>query len=367
MEYRLLGRSGLKVSVFSFGAMTFGGSGMFASVGKTKSAEARRQIDLCLEAGVNLFDTADVYSDGRSEELLGEALGARRSQVLIATKFFGRTGPGVNDLGGSRRHIIDACAASLKRLKTDYIDLYQVHNQDMLTPPEETLRAFDDLVRAGKVRYIGSSNHAGWTQMRALATSDRLRISRYVSQQIQYSLLERGAEHELLPLGVNEGVGALIWGPLSAGYLSGKFNRMGDARGTRLGARGQLSTTHTERARRVVAVVEEIARGVGATASQVALNWVARKAGVSSIIIGARTSAQLKDNLAAATWSLQDAQIVRLDEVSAVALPYPYSMHRLYMGDRNPIAPLQPALPDRASPVVVGTGRLQRRGRSGQA
>jgi len=236
MEYRLLGRSGLKVSVFSFGAMTFGGSGMFASVGKTKSAEARRQIDLCLEAGVNLFDTADVYSDGRSEELLGEALGARRSQVLIATKFFGRTGPGVNDLGGSRRHIIDACAASLKRLKTDYIDLYQVHNQDMLTPPEETLRAFDDLVRAGKVRYIGSSNHAGWTQMRALATSDRLRISRYVSQQIQYSLLERGAEHELLPLGVNEGVGALIWGPLSAGYLTGKFNRMDDAKGTRLGA-----------------------------------------------------------------------------------------------------------------------------------
>jgi aryl-alcohol dehydrogenase-like predicted oxidoreductase len=201
MEYRLLGRSGLKVSAFSFGAMTFGGSGMFANVGNTQSAEARRQIDMCLDAGVNLFDTADAYSEGRSEELLSEALGARRPQVLVATKFFGRTGPGVNDLGASRHHILNACEASLRRLKTDYIDLYQIHNQDLVTPPEETLRALDDLVRAGKVRYIGSSNHAGWTKMRALATSDRLGITRYVSQQIQYSLLERSAENELLAAG----------------------------------------------------------------------------------------------------------------------------------------------------------------------
>jgi aryl-alcohol dehydrogenase-like predicted oxidoreductase len=194
MEYRLLGRSGLKVSVFSFGAMTFGGAGRFAGVGETKGAEAKRQIDMCLDAGVNLFDTADMYSEGQSEEVLAEALGARRPRVLIATKFFGQTGPGPNDQGASRHHIIEACEASLRRLKTDYIDLYQIHNQDLLTPAEETLRALDDLVRAGKVRYIGSSNHSGWTKMKALATSEQLGFNRYVSQQIQYSLLEREAE-----------------------------------------------------------------------------------------------------------------------------------------------------------------------------
>lgn len=348
MEYRVLGRSGLKVSVFSFGAMTFGGSGMFASVGNTRGAEAKRQIDMCLEAGVNLFDTADVYSRGESEEVLSEALGAGRPQVLVATKFLGPTGPGVNDLGASRRHIINACEASLKRLKTDYIDLYQVHNQDLITPPEETLRALDDLVRAGKVRYLGSSNHGGWTKMRALATSDRLGITRYVSQQIQYSLLQRNAENELLPLGVHEGVGALIWGPLATGYLTGKFRNMADTHGTRLGARGQFATADNDRARHVVDVVEEIARSrAGTTASQVALNWIARKAGVSSIIIGARTTAQLEDNLAAASWSLSDAEIARLDQVSAVSLPYPYNMHREYTGGRNPTAPLLAPLPEK--------------------
>jgi aryl-alcohol dehydrogenase-like predicted oxidoreductase len=266
--------------------------------------------------------------------------------VLIATKFLGRTGPGVNDLGASRRHIISAGEASLKRLKTDYIDLYQVHSQDLVTPPEETLRALDDLVRSGKVRYIGSSNHAGWTKMRALATSDHLGITRYVSQQIQYSLLKRDAENELLPLGVHEGVGALIWGPLASGYLTGKFKSPADAIGTRLDARSQFATTDTDRARCVVAAIEEIARGyAGATASQVALNWIARKAGVSSIIIGARSIAQLKDNLAAATWSLNDTQIARLDQVSATELAYPYKMHQQFMGDRNPNAGLLPSLP----------------------
>ena len=349
MEYRLLGRSGLKVSAFAFGAMTFGGSGMFASMGNTDGSEAKRQIDICLDAGVNLFDTADVYSAGRSEELLGEALGARRPQVLVATKFVGRTGAGVNDLGASRHHIINACDASLKRLKTDYIDLYQVHNQDMITPPEETLRALDDLVRSGKVRYVGSSNHAGWTQMRALATADRLGMTRYVSQQIQYSLLRREAENELLPLGVHEGVGALIWGPLASGYLTGKFKSKADVDGTRLGARGQFATTDTDRGRRIVAVVEEIARSrAGTGASQVALNWIARKAGVSSILVGARNTAQLQDNLAAATWSLNDEEVTRLDEVSAVSLPYPYHMHRDFMGDRNPSSPLLPPLRDRS-------------------
>jgi aryl-alcohol dehydrogenase-like predicted oxidoreductase len=345
MEYRLLGRSGLKVSAFSFGAMTFGGSGFFSTVGETKLDEARRQIDMCLDAGVNLFDTADIYSGGESEELLGEALGARRPSVLIATKFLARMGPGENDLGASRLHIIQACEASLRRLKTDYIDLYQIHNQDLLTPPEETLRAFDDLVRAGKVRYIGSSNHSGWTKMRALATSDRLGLARYISQQIQYSLLRRDAEDELLPLGVHEGVGALIWGPLASGYLSGKFRDGANREGTRLGARGQLADTDTERARRIVAAIEAIAGPRGVSLSQVALNWVARRPGVASIIVGARTSEQLADNLAAATWSLDDAEMARLDEASALPARYPYTMHRDFQAERNPALPLLPPLP----------------------
>jgi aryl-alcohol dehydrogenase-like predicted oxidoreductase len=346
MEYRLLGRSGLKVSTFSFGAMTFGGSGMFANIGDTKEADARAQIDMCLDAGVNLFDTANVYSNGESEELLAAALGTRRPQVLIATKFFGRTGPGVNDLGASRHHIVNACEASLRRLKTDYIDLYQIHNQDLLTPPEETLRALDDLVCAGKVRYIGSSNHAGWTQMRALATSDRLGRSRYISQQIKYSLLDRDAEDELLPLGVHEGVGALIWGPLASGYLSGKFTHGAGTDPTRLGKGGHLSSTDTEQARRVVALLQDIAGAhSGASLSQVALNWVVRKAGISTVLIGARTAMQLADNLAAAQWSLSDEEIARLDEASAVPIRYPYQMHRDYGGDRNPQAGLLPGVP----------------------
>jgi aryl-alcohol dehydrogenase-like predicted oxidoreductase len=347
MEYRFLGRSGLQVSAFSFGAMTFGGSGMFASVGNTGEADARRQIDMCLEAGVNLFDTADVYSEGQSEELLGKALGPRRPDVLIATKFLGRTGPGMNALGASRHHIIAACEDSLRRLGTDWIDLYQIHNQELVTPVEETLRAMDDLVRSGKVRYIGSSNHSGWTKMRALATSDRLGLTRYISQQIQYSLLERGAEDELLPLGVHEGVGALIWGPLASGYLSGKFENLSDTKGTRLGARGHLAGRDTEQSRKVVEMLREIARSrVGASPSQVALNWIARQPGISSIIVGARTDEQLVDNLAAATWSLTDEEIARLDEVSATLPRYPYTMHRAYQGDRNPQAPLQPPHPD---------------------
>jgi aryl-alcohol dehydrogenase-like predicted oxidoreductase len=350
MEYRQLGRSGLKVSSFCFGVMTFGGTGMFAGIGDTTAADARRQIDMCRDAGVNLFDTANMYSDGKSEEELAEALGANRSKVLIATKFFGRTGPGVNDMGGSRHSIVNACEASLRRLKTDYIDLYQLHNQDLLTPPEETLRALDDLVRAGKVRYIGSSNHAGWTKMRALATSDRLNLNRYVSQQIKYSLLDRDSENELLPLGVEEGVGALIWGPLASGYLSGKFRasaQAGPTGTTRMSTRDMLANTDTDQARSVVELLAEIAGDhAGASISQVALNWIVRKAGVSSIIVGARTSAQLADNLAAAEWSLTDEEIARLDDASATPARYPYDMHRNYGGDRNPAAALLAKIPE---------------------
>ncbi len=345
MEYRLLGRSGLKVSAFSFGAMTFGdGSGIYKTVGNTKGEDARAQIARCLDMGVNLFDTADVYTSGQSEELLGEVLKPIRQQVLIATKCLARMGPGVNDLGASRKHIIEACDASLKRLGTDYIDLYQIHNQDLIVPPEETLRALDDLVRSGKVRYIGSSNHAGWTKMRALATSDKLGLTRYISQQIRYSLLDRNAENELLPLGVNEGLGALIWGPLASGFLSGKFRSGGDASGTRLGGRGSLPAMDNEFTRGVVDVVAAIAGERGKSLSQVSLNWLARKAGVASIIVGARTMAQLEDNLGASTWSLSDAEMARLDQASALPLVYPYDMHRSFMGDRNPAAGLLPGI-----------------------
>ena len=345
MQYRLLGRSGLQVSAFSFGAMTFGGLGYFASVGATQAADARRQVDMALDAGVNLFDTADIYSQGRSEELLAEALGPRRPQVVIATKAFGVTGHrGVNDRGASRRHLVAACEASLRRLNTDYIDLYQIHNQDRLTPPEETLRALDDLVSAGKVRYIGSSNHAGWWQMKALATSDRLGLVRYVSQQIQYSLRFRDSEAELLPLGVEEGVGALIYSGLARGYLTGKF-RGGDPGETRIAAHGNLHDYDTPHGRRILQAIDEVVAGrPGVTASQVALNWVVRRPGVASVIIGARTSEQLADNLAASTWSLSDAEMARLDEASALTLPYPYARHLTENAAHNPQPPLQPPL-----------------------
>jgi aryl-alcohol dehydrogenase-like predicted oxidoreductase len=345
MEYRPLGRSGLLVSAFSFGAMTFGdGRGMFGSVGDTRGEEAQRQIDMCIEAGVNLFDTADLYTEGQSEELLGQTLKSRRQQVLIATKCYGKTGPSVNDLGAGRKHIVEACEASLRRLGTDYIDLYQIHNQDLLVPIEETLRALDDLVRAGKVRYVGSSNHSGWTKMRALATADRLGLARYVSQQIRYSLLDRSSENELLPMGVHEGVGAMIWGPLASGYLSGKFQKGGDLGQTRIGARGGLDALDNEHTRRALSAVEDVAQARDVSHAQVALNWVARRPGVATIIVGARTSAQLSDNLGAATWSLNDTEMEHLDKASQQPRIYPYDMHQTYQAARNPALPLQPPI-----------------------
>jgi aryl-alcohol dehydrogenase-like predicted oxidoreductase len=339
MELRFLGASGLQVSALSYGAMTFGGGNeRFDAMGGTHGDEARRLIDICLEAGVNLFDTADVYSAGRSEEVLGETLAGRRDKVLIATKAFGRTGEGAHDTGLSRRHLIQACEASLRRLKTDWIDLYQVHNFDAVVPVEETLRALDDLVRSGKVRYIGSSNHAGWQLMKTLGVSERLGLARYVGQQIQYSLLVRDAEQELLPAGVDQGVGALIWSPLAQGYLSGKF---GDSSAretpTRLTATGGLKSWDNERGRSVVRVLTEIAADHdGASPSQVALNWLLARPGVSTVIIGARNEAQLRDNLAAATWSLSPEEMRRLDLVSQTPVVYPNSHQRFYGGERNP-------------------------------
>jgi aryl-alcohol dehydrogenase-like predicted oxidoreductase len=336
VHLRSLGSSGLQVSTLCFGVMTFGpGKGMFSAVGNTQKDDARRQVDLCIEAGVNLFDTADAYSNGQSEEILAAALGERRSSVLIATKAFARTGKGVHDIRLSRRHLVAACEASLKRLDTDWIDLYQVHNFDGLTPVDETLRALDDLVRAGKVRYIGCSNHHAWQLMKALNCSERCGLQRYVAQQIQYSLAVRDAETELLPAGVDQGVGALVWSPLAMGYLSGKF-RGGSVQQTRLQAWSQLESIDTARTRAVVEALFEMAGARGASPSQVALNWVSSRAGVTSVIVGARTEEQLRDNLAAASWSLKPEEISKLDQVSATPVPYPRTTHDMFHPERNP-------------------------------
>ena len=337
MERRYLGNSGLAVSVLGFGAMTFSdGDGQFGGVGATRGADAMRQIDMCLDAGVTLFDTADVYAAGRSEEILGEALGPRRKHVVVATKAFGRMGRYDHDTGLSRRHLIDACDASLKRLGTDWIDLYQVHSFDALVPLEETLRALDDLVTAGKIRYIGCSNYAGWQLMKAQAVSRERGYARYVGQQIQYSLMVRDAEQELLPCGVDQGVGALIWSPLAQGFLSGKFR--GDTGApTRLQQSGRLKAYETPTGAAVLDAIDAIvaARG-GVSHSQVALNWLLRRPGVSAVLVGARTDAQLADNLAATQWSLLDEEMEALDRASQTPMQYPNSHHRIFTHERNP-------------------------------
>jgi aryl-alcohol dehydrogenase-like predicted oxidoreductase len=320
--------------------MTLGGEGRFAAMGNVQVPEARRFIEICLDAGVNLFDTADIYSFGKSEEVLGQALGTRRKDVLVATKVFVRLEPGANKAGLSRHHIIEACEASLRRLRTDYIDLYQAHNFDALTPLEETLRAFDDLVRAGKVRYIGSSNYSGWHLMKALAISDRLSLTRYISQQINYSLIARDAENELIPLGLDQGVGVMAWSPLQFGLLSGKFRRGGEKPSeSRLNTLEVPGTLDEERAWRIIDVLEEIAQSRGVSVAQVALNWVMRKPRVDTVIIGARNEKQLRDNLAAAAWTLTDEEVGRLDAVSAVPLPYPRWHQQKFAGERNPPLP----------------------------
>jgi aryl-alcohol dehydrogenase-like predicted oxidoreductase len=339
MEYRLLGASGLEVSVLSFGTMTLGGEGRFAAMGNVQAEEARRQVEICIEAGVNLFDTADIYSFGKSEEVLGQALGARRKDIVLATKVFVRLEPGANKAGLSRRHILEACEASLRRLGTDCIDLYQAHNFDSLTPLDETLRAFEDLIRAGKIRYAGCSNYSGWQLMKALSVSDRLGIQRYISQQINYSLLARDAEHELVPAGLDQGTGIMAWSPLQFGLLSGKFHR-GQTKPSesRLNSLDAPGAVDEERLHRIVDALAEIAAQRGVSISQAALNWVTRKPGVDTVIIGARNEQQLRDNLAAANWTLADAEVERLDEVSALPLPYPYWHQQKFAGDRNPPA-----------------------------
>jgi aryl-alcohol dehydrogenase-like predicted oxidoreductase len=326
MEYRALGRSGLRVSVLTMGTMTFGGTGPFANVGSTALEEARRQVDQCLDAGVNLFDTADVYSGGLSEEILGKALNGRRDEVLIATKVRMPMGSGPNDAGLSLHHIISGCEASLRRLGTDHIDLYQVHEWDGATPLEETLEALDRLVRSGKVRYVGCSNYAGWHLMKALGIADRYGLPRFVSQQIHYTLQAREAEYELIPAAVDQGLGVLVWSPLAGGLLSGKYRRDVEppAGSRQLTDWGEPPVRHPERLHDIVEVLVSVGEEHGVSAAQVALAYLLGRPAVTSLIIGAKTQEQFADNLAAAELTLTAQQRQRLDEVSAPPLLYPY-------------------------------------------
>ncbi|MDP9587681.1 UNVERIFIED_ORG: aryl-alcohol dehydrogenase-like predicted oxidoreductase [Shinella zoogloeoides] len=337
MEYRQLGRSGLKVSAITMGTMTFGGVGWAKTVGDLGVADARRLVDLCVDAGVNLIDTADAYSQGVCEEILGEILGGpRRSGVLIATKARFPMGDGPNDRGLSRQHLIAACEASLKRMKTDVIDLYQVHEWDGLTPLEETMEALDTLVRQGKVRYIGCSNFSGWHIMKALGVSERDRLQRFVSQQIHYTLESRDAENELVPISIDQGLGILVWSPLAGGLLSGKHRRdQGAPEGTRQFAGWTEPPIRDEnRLWSIVETLVAIAGERGVSAAQVALAWLLGRKGVTSVIIGGRTEAQFKDNLAAAELKLSDEERLRLDQVSQPWLQYPYWHQRNTANDR---------------------------------
>lgn len=337
MEFRSLGRSGLKVSPFGFGAMTFAGSaGGWARIGETSGDAATRQIDLCLNAGVNFFDTADVYDAGQSETILGAALGSRRSEVVLATKGFFPTGKGANDRGLGRRHLISACEASLKRLGTDWIDLYQLHQFDAAVPLEETLSALDHLVTSGKVRYVGCSNFFGWQVMKGLALADRGGFERFISHQIQYSLMVRDAEDEILPCGIDQGVGTIVWGALAAGFLSGKYSGDFDSGNARLATDPRLSE-YQVRGKDVLTAINTIASERGVSQGQVALNWVAQRPGVTTVLVGARDEAQLLDNLAASQWSLDEAEIVLLDKASQDARRrYPDSHQRGMFPERNP-------------------------------
>lgn len=327
MEFRTLGRSGFKVPVLSLGTGTFGGRNeFFKAFGETDVAGATRLVDVCLDAGLTMFDSADVYSAGAAEEILGQAIKGRRDRVLVSTKGTFAAGPGPNDVGSSRFHLIRAVEASLRRLGTDYIDLYQLHGFDALTPVDEVLGTLDDLVRAGKIRYIGCSNFSGWHLMKSLAVSERYGWARYVAHQAYYSLVGRDYEWELMPLGLDQGVGALVWSPLGWGRLTGKIRR-----GTPLPAQSRLHETagaappvDEERLYRIVDAMDEVARETDKTLPQIAIAWLLQRPTVASVLIGARDEGQLRENLGAVGWQLSAAQRARLDAASAVTPPYPY-------------------------------------------
>ncbi len=327
MDYRRLGASGLKVPALSFGAGTFGGSGpLFGHWGSSDAKEARRLVDICLDAGVNLFDTADVYSDGASEEVLGDAIKGRRDSVLLSTKTSLPMGDGPNDAGSSRSRLIKVVEHALRRLGTDYIDLLQLHAFDAGTPVEEVLATLDSLVQAGKLRYIGVSNFSGWQVMKSLAAAEKHGRSRYVAHQVYYSLVGRDYEWELMPLGLDQGIGALVWSPLGWGRLTGKIRR-----GQPLPEGSRLHDTASfgppvddEQLYRVVDALDEVAEETGKTVPQIAINWLLHRPTVSSVIVGARNEEQLRQNLGAVGWSLTPNQVRKLDEASAVTAPYPY-------------------------------------------
>jgi aryl-alcohol dehydrogenase-like predicted oxidoreductase len=326
MRYRQLGGSGLRVSVLTMGTMTFGGTGGFASVGSTDLHAARRQIDRCLDAGVNLIDTANVYSNGLSEEILGQVLEGRRDDVLVATKARMPMGDGPNDAGLSRHHLLTQCEASLRRLRTDHIDLYQVHEWDGQTPLEETLEALDDLVHAGKVRYVGCSNYAGWQLMKALGVAERRGLPRLVSQQIHYTLQAREAEYELVPIAIDQSLGILVWSPLAGGLLSGKYRRdQPDPEGSRLLSGWDEPPVRDQgKLYDIIDVIVQVAKERGGSPAQVALAWLLDRPAVTSVVIGARTEEQLADNLGAVELSLTTEERARLEEVSRPPLLYPY-------------------------------------------
>ena len=327
MEYRQLGRSGLRVPVLSLGTGTFGGRGeMFSKWGTTDIDEATRLVDVSLDAGMNFFDTADVYSAGASEEILGAAIKGRRDQVLISTKATLPMGGGENDHGSSRYHLIRACEASLRRLDTDYIDLYFMHFPDTVTPVEETVRALDDLVRAGKIRYVGCSNLSGWQVMKSLAVADRHGFSRYVSYQGYYSLVGREYEWELMPLALDQGLGTMVWSPLGWGRLTGKIRRGQAPKEGRIQQGGAAGGPLVDDALLydVVDVLDELAQETGRTVPQIALNWLLQRPSVANLVIGARNEEQLKQNLGAVGWKLAPEQIARLDAVSRREPVYPY-------------------------------------------
>lgn len=327
MEYRRLGASGLLVPALSFGAGTFGGRGeLFSAWGDTDAEQARRLVDISLAAGVTMFDTADVYSDGASEEVLGAAIKGRRDQLLLSTKASLPTGPGPFDAGSGRSRLISAVEGSLRRLGTDYLDLFQLHAFDAHTPVEEVLAALDDLVRAGKIRYLGASNFAGWQLMKSLAAADRHGLTRYVAHQVYYSLVGRDYEWELMPLGQDQGVGAVVWSPLGWGRLTGKIRR-----GQPLPAGSRLHRTaeagppvDDDKLYDVVDILDELAAETGRTVPQIALNWLLRRPTVSTVIVGARNEEQLRQNLGAIGWELDADQVARLDKASAATPPYPY-------------------------------------------
>jgi aryl-alcohol dehydrogenase-like predicted oxidoreductase len=337
MEYRLLGRSGFKVPVLTFGTGTFGGKGdFFKAWGDTDAKGAERLVDICLDAGLTMFDSADVYSAGAAEEVLGAAIKGRRDEVLISTKYNFRAGDGPNDVGSSRFHILKATDAALKRLGTDHIDLVQLHGFDALTPQEEVLSTLDTLIKAGKIRYIGVSNFSGWHLMKALSVSERHGYARYVAHQAYYSLIGRDYESELMPLALDQGVGCVVWSPLGWGRLTGKLRR-----GQPLPKVSRLHETagagpqvEDEYLYKVVDALDAVAAETGKSVPQIALNWLLQRPSVSTVVIGARNEEQLRANLGAVGWSLTPAQVAKLDEASARPLAYPY-WHQTQFGERS--------------------------------